>query len=97
MTPEKTGLFRYIWIIGNDHATFDRGYIFCSVQRVTSCTEGSNRPTFVRGTMSLAGIFDNDKVMFFGNFNNRIHVARLTVQMDRDDSPGMLRDPFFYF
>ena len=42
--------------------------------------------------MSLTGILDDDEMVTTGNLQNRIHVCRLAVQVDRQDGPGALGD-----
>ena len=46
--------------------------------------------------MSLAGVFNHDQVVSFGQLKDGIHVGCLTVQMHRDDRghglPGFLAD-----
>src|SRR5689334_10121574 len=45
----------------------------------------SSAAALVTSAVGLGGIFDNAKIVAPGDFKDRIHVCRLSVQMYRDD------------
>jgi len=47
--------------------------------------------------MSLTGIFHNNQVVFFGQFENRIHLARNPIQVRRQHGPRLGRQLFLHF
>src|SRR5262244_1223517 len=59
---------------------------------VTYRTDASAPPS---GAMGLRGIFDHFQSMTFCNFHNRVHFARLPVEMDRNDRLRTRRDRRF--
>src|ERR1017187_10622899 len=48
--------------------------------------ECPNLPTFVLSHVCLSTIFNDPEFMFPGNCHDRIHVCRLTIKMDWDDT-----------
>src|SRR5215472_17503724 len=50
--------------------------------------KASHWTPLVSGAMGLRRIFDHNQIIAFRHFQNRVHVRRLAVQMDRQDSLG---------
>jgi len=82
-------------VIGNNHASLtQRRHILLLVE--TEAAGDSHRPSlavFVLAADGLASILPQTGIsVLAGNFEDRIHLAALTIEMDRDNCLGMWCD-----
>lgn len=59
----------------------------------TGVADGSDATTVDLRAMRLRAILDHLEIVFPGDRKQRVHVARVTVEMDCDDRSGARRDP----
>src|SRR5262245_52031257 len=55
---------------------------------------GSDSTPVIAGAVRLSRVFDNSKSSPPGYFQNRIHIGRLSVKMNRNDGFGLRGDVF---
>ncbi|OQB32369.1 MAG: hypothetical protein BWY07_01933 [Candidatus Hydrogenedentes bacterium ADurb.Bin170] len=90
--------FVYIGIIRRNDAAFPQsGNIFLLMKAETAYL--AQRPgfsSFIGAADRVTGIFDHSKTVLFGNSIDCIHIAALTVEMNRYDCFGFRSDSRFY-
>ena len=87
-----------IGVVGYDHAAFTvSAQVFARVKTETAhVTHTADSSAFILRTVSLGGIFNHHQTMALGNFQNRIHICRLSVKMHGDNGFGLVGDGAFY-
>src|SRR5271165_3195466 len=82
----QTELCRKFVIVGGDHAALARGHDFVSVKAETGTRpDRPHRSGLVLRSVRLCRIFDYVNFVLLRQLKNRVHVYRMTVQVDGDD------------
>ena len=86
--------FRHRRVVGHDHAAFAVGAeVLARVEaEAPRVAERAHRTSFVRRAVRLAAVLDHLQAMAFRDVEDRVHVGRLAVEMDRDDRLGAAGD-----
>src|SRR5687768_7004915 len=73
-------------VIGYDSASFARGDRLVDLEAIDgNVGHGTQRAALVTGTNTLRAVFDHAAVVLFRHWQNSIHIARITLQMDHHD------------
>ena len=79
-------------VIGGDHPPFAGGNDLVGIKAETpDVADAADFFSLVGGAMSLGGVLDYEQPMFSGHRHYRIHIHRVTKQVDHDNSLGSCR------
>src|ERR1700760_3573427 len=72
-----------VFVVGDDGAAFPTGDCFYKVEREGSrMTDGSQRATFVAGSKTLTGVFEQDEIMFLADSGESFEIGHCAAHMN---------------
>src|SRR5204863_8930588 len=93
MVPRGADLVRGRVIVGDDHAAFARRRVLRRVEGETGrVTEVARFLPVVFGAVGLSGVLDDRDAVFLRRVDDRFHLRRLAVKVDRHDGRGFAVD-----
>src|SRR5512133_344052 len=75
-----------LFVISENNGTFTCSYGLISKKGYNACVaHDSGMSAFIKDSKTLCGIFNNPEIVFLCNGKNGIHVACLTIYVNRHD------------
>ncbi len=81
--------FGYRVVIGGEHAALGAGHVLGRIQAEGARAKGTGALAVEFGGVCLAGIFNHQQVMFFGNVHDGAHICAQPIQINGQDSFGL--------